>query len=125
MHLVPAGRSSRRIIDEERVCDAIAALGEPDALQTWASRFALLGNPTRLGLLLCIHRVGPISVSDLAVAVGANDTTVSQALRLLRNAGAGPPRRDGRIVRYRLADPTLKSLLNDVNPAAPASHTAH
>src|SRR6516162_321146 len=90
MHLVPADRADHRIIDDHRACEAIAALGDPEAVASWARRFSLLADPGRLSLLVCIKAAGPISVTDLAVASGMNDTTVSQALRLLRAAGWSP-----------------------------------
>lgn len=111
MHLVPAERAGHAVIDATRVCDAIAALGEPVDVAACAQRFSLLGDPGRLSLLLCIWRAGPISVTDLAVATGMHDTTVSQALRLLRAAGVVEPRRDGRISRYVLADQSVEPLL--------------
>jgi DNA-binding transcriptional ArsR family regulator len=111
MHLVPADRADHRTIDEHRACEAIAALGDPGAVADWAQRFSLLAEPGRLSLLVCIRAVGPISVTDLAVATGMNDTTVSQALRLLRAAGVVAAHRDGRIIRYSLADEEIGSLL--------------
>ncbi|WGL51269.1 metalloregulator ArsR/SmtB family transcription factor [Nocardioides sp. BP30] len=122
MHLVPAERADHRIIDADRVCDAIAVLADGAGVRTWSERFALLGDPTRLALLVCIHRVGPISVSDLAVATGLKDTAVSQALRLLRNAGAVAAGREGRVVRYRLLDAALGPLLDQVAPAVATTH---
>ncbi len=111
MHLVPAERAGHTVIDAARVCDAIAALGEPADIVARAHRFALLGDPGRLSLLVCIWRAGPISVTDLAVATGMHDTTVSQALRLLRAAGVVEAHRDGRISRYVLADHSIEPLL--------------
>ena len=86
MHLLPAERSGHRIIDGERVCQAIAAISPPEAVHAQAKTFAVLGDPTRLTLLIAIKAAGPISVSDLAAATGLNDTTVSQTLRYLRAA---------------------------------------
>jgi DNA-binding transcriptional ArsR family regulator len=111
VHLLPAERSGQRVIDGERVCQAIEALGSPAAIQARAQRFALLGDPTRLMLLTCIEAAGPISVSDLAAATGINDTTVSQTLRYLRAAQVVTAERDGRVVRYRLADGPVAALL--------------
>jgi ArsR family transcriptional regulator, lead/cadmium/zinc/bismuth-responsive transcriptional repressor len=118
VHLVP---TDRRTLEGERVCRAIAALGQPTDLTTWATRFGLLGDRSRLALLVCIAHAGPISVTDLAVATGMNDTTVSQALRLLRAAGTVSTRRDGRIIRYELADDQIRQLLHHL-PAVPAQH---
>jgi ArsR family transcriptional regulator, lead/cadmium/zinc/bismuth-responsive transcriptional repressor len=81
VHLLSAERSGHRVIDAERVCEAIAAISGPlAAIQARAKTFALLGDPTRLTLLTCIKAAGPISVSDLSAATGLNDTTVSQTL---------------------------------------------
>ncbi|MDA8285752.1 MAG: metalloregulator ArsR/SmtB family transcription factor [Actinomycetota bacterium] len=129
MHLLPAERSDHRLIEGERVCNAIAGLDEPAAIRERARRFALLADPTRLTLLTCIHAAGPISVSDLAAATGIADTTVSQALRHLRASQTVEADRDGRVVRYRLADPTVAALLDDagahdgVVPARPRHAT--
>ncbi len=113
MHLVPADLS-RRILDGELVCEAIGAIRDCEDVGAWAQRFKVLADPTRLTLLLCIHRAGPISVTDLAVAAGLNDTTVSQALRLLRAGGTVTGCRDGRVVRYQLADERISDLLEQV-----------
>jgi len=111
MHLLPAERSGHRVIDGERVCQAIEALGDPEALGVRARQFAILGDPTRLMILTCIQAAGPISVSDLAAATGVNDTTVSQTLRYLRASQTVTAERDGRIIRYRLADGTVADIL--------------
>lgn len=116
MHLVPADRAHRHTIDEHAVCDAIEGIGEPDAVHAWAERFSLLSDPGRLTLLLAIRAVPDITVSDLAVAAGMNDTAVSQALRLLRVAGVVTARKDGRVMRYRLTDDAVAALLPDVEP---------
>jgi DNA-binding transcriptional ArsR family regulator len=116
VHLVPADRRHRRVLDDERVCRAIDALGDPEDVTLWADRFGLLGEPNRLRLLLCIARAGPISVTDLATAADMNDTAVSQVLRLLRAAGTVTTRREGRIIRYELVDPTVAELLEHVSP---------
>ena len=114
MHLVPAERADRRIIDQEKVCQAIEGLGGPADARAWAQRFAVLGDPTRLRLLLCIKTAGPISVSDLAVAADLNDDTVSQTLRFLRASQTVTTERDGRVIRYRLADDVIEDLLDRV-----------
>jgi DNA-binding transcriptional ArsR family regulator len=123
MHRVPVERSHDRIIDADRVCDAVSSLGDRTEIAEWASRFHLLADPTRLALLVCIYRVGPISVSDLAVATGTRDTTVSQVLRLLRSNGVVEAKRDGRVMRYVLSARSLPELLDVVNPAPTLHHS--
>ncbi len=124
VHRVPADRANRRILDDERVCQAIDALGDTDAVALWADRFGLVGDPSRLSLLLCIAGAGPISVTDLATAVDMNHTTVSQALRLLRASGVVTTRRDGRIIRYELVDDVIRHLLELVSPSSPVPRVA-
>jgi ArsR family transcriptional regulator, lead/cadmium/zinc/bismuth-responsive transcriptional repressor len=111
MHLLSAERSGHRVIDSERVCQAVEALASPQEIGDRARRFAILGDPTRLTLLTCIKAAGPISVSDLAAATGINDTTVSQTLRYLRATQTVTAERDGRIIRYRLAPGPVAAIL--------------
>jgi DNA-binding transcriptional ArsR family regulator len=118
VHLVPADRAHRKTIDGHRVCEAIEAL-ERQPVADWAERLALLGEPGRLTLLLCM-RAGPISVSDLATAADLPDAKVSQILRLLRATGAVSAHRDGRIVRYVLEDPAIAHVLDGLASAPQA-----
>lgn len=114
MHLVLPDRRGRRIIEDDRVCNAIGAIGHPERIDLLAQRFSLLADPTRLTLLVCIQAAGPISVSDLAAAADLNDTTVSQALRLLKHTGAVRSRRQGHVVRYEINDPEISTLLTGI-----------
>ncbi|MEP7026180.1 MAG: metalloregulator ArsR/SmtB family transcription factor [Actinomycetota bacterium] len=129
MHLVPVDRLSRRILDGELVCEALGAIDDAGDVGALAQRFKILADPSRLTLLLCIHRAGPISVTDLAVAADLNDTTVSQALRLLRAGGTVTAHRDGRVVRYQLADQAIADLLDGILSRSGAvsqrGHAAH
>jgi DNA-binding transcriptional ArsR family regulator len=102
------------MLEGDRVCRAIEAVGNRDNVATWAERFSIVGDPTRLALLLAIGEAGPISVTDLAAATAVNDTTVSQALRLLRASGTVVAQRDGRVMRYVLADKHVAELLQYV-----------
>jgi ArsR family transcriptional regulator, lead/cadmium/zinc/bismuth-responsive transcriptional repressor len=118
MHLLPKDQRSRHVLDDEQVCHAISGIGDPDKVVSWSKRFALLGDPNRLALLLGIHHAGPISVTDLAVAANMRDASVSQALRLLRANGVVTAQREGRVIRYTLADDELVELLERVTPRA-------
>lgn len=112
MHLIPRELRSRRILEGERVCEAIAAVGSAGELSEWADRFAQLSDPRRLALLLAIAHAGPICVSDLAVATDMSDTAVSQALRLLRASGTVVAHREGKMVRYELSSYQTRLLLD-------------
>jgi ArsR family transcriptional regulator len=65
-----------------------------------------LASPRRLEILHALAR-GPIEVGRLAELIGASQPNVSQHLAVLRTAGIVEAERDGREVRYRLADPDV------------------
>ena len=60
VHLIPADRRHRRVLDEHAVCDALEVLPDEPALRERAAVFAALGDPNRLALLLCMHAVPDI-----------------------------------------------------------------
>jgi ArsR family transcriptional regulator len=65
-----------------------------------------LAHPRRLTIL---HRLaeGPVEVGRIATELGASQPNVSQHLAVMRAAGIVEAERDGREVRYRLADPEV------------------
>ena len=65
-----------------------------------------LASPRRLEILHALAR-GPIEVGRLADTIGASQPNVSQHLAVLRGVGIVEAERDGREVRYRLADPDV------------------
>ena len=86
----------------------------PDAgeLARVSAVFKLLGDPTRTRLLYALLEAGELCVCDLAAATATTETTVSQALRLLRASGVVTGRREGRNVFYRLSDAHVRLLLD-------------
>jgi DNA-binding transcriptional ArsR family regulator len=82
-----------------------------DGASELADMFRLLGDPTRVRILFVLSETDEMCVHELAAAVEASETKVSQALRLLRTAGAVRNRRDGRHIHYRLHDDHVRTLL--------------
>ena len=64
------------------------------------------------GVLFALLEAGEMCVCDLAQMVEMSPSALSHALRLLRTAGVVTNRRDGRMVRYRLADSHVRLLLD-------------
>lgn len=93
---------------------ALVVANTPDAgeLSRVTGVFKLLGDPTRVRLLYALLEVGELCVCDLAASTGTMETTVSQALRLLRASGVVTGRRQGRNVYYRLSDAHIRMLLD-------------
>jgi ArsR family transcriptional regulator len=65
-----------------------------------------LASPRRLEIIHALA-TGPTEVGRLASSLGASQPNVSQHLAVLRSAGVVEAQREGRVVRYRLADPDV------------------
>lgn len=84
-----------------------------------ADMFRLLGDPTRLKVMLaCLE--GPAPVGAIAEAAGASPSLASHHLRLLRAAGLARGRRKSRQVLYEVADSHVRRMLAEV-----LAHAAH
>jgi DNA-binding transcriptional ArsR family regulator len=96
----PRIRAARHSCAHVHVAHA-AGMDEITILQ--ADVLKVLASPRRLEIL---HRLaaGPVEVGRLAVELGASQPNVSQHLAIMRSAGMVETERDGREVRYRLAD---------------------
>ena len=77
-----------------------------------ADVFDLLSDPSRVRVLFALLEAGELCVCDLAEMVDMSPSALSHALRLLRTAGVVTNRRDGRMMRYRLADSHIRLLLD-------------
>jgi DNA-binding transcriptional ArsR family regulator len=86
----------------------------PELATLVARRFAILGEPMRVRLLDALHERGEASVSELAEAVGAGHANVSKHLNLLLAERMVGRRRDGSRAMYRIIDPSLIRLCEDV-----------
>ncbi len=83
-----------------------------DSANQMAELFRLLGDPTRVRILLALGDTDELCVHEIAAAIDSTQTKVSQALRLLRTARLVTNRRDGRHVRYRLDDDHVSTVLS-------------
>ncbi|MEU9207701.1 metalloregulator ArsR/SmtB family transcription factor [Streptomyces sp. NPDC048415] len=76
-----------------------------------ATTLQALATPSRL-LILTALRQSPHPVTELAAAVGMEQSAVSHQLRLLRALGLVTGRRDGRRIVYSLYDDHVAQLLD-------------
>jgi ArsR family transcriptional regulator, cadmium/lead-responsive transcriptional repressor len=83
----------------------------PAAPDLVAKYFRGLGDVTRVRILGLLEERGELSVSDLVAAVGQAQSKVSNHLACLRWCGFVDAQRDGRVIRYRLADQRVAQLL--------------
>jgi DNA-binding transcriptional ArsR family regulator len=83
------------------------------AIAQLADLFHLLGDPTRLRIVLaCVAT--PIAVSDIAAALQLSSSLVSHHLRLLRAARIVKSERQGKQVFYTAADKHISGVLADM-----------
>ena len=99
-------------VDPARVESVASSLLGVDEAVDLAEMFRLLGDPTRVRILFALLEAGELCVCDVAAVVETTETKVSQAMRLLRNAGVVRNRRDGRNIHYRLDDAHVRMLLD-------------
>ncbi|MGY4903040.1 ArsR/SmtB family transcription factor [Streptomyces sp. 900116325] len=76
-----------------------------------AAMLQALSTPSRL-LILARLREGPCAATELATAVGMEQSACSHQLRLLRNLGLVTGTRQGRSVVYTLHDNHVAALLD-------------
>lgn len=90
----------------------------PDQLIELSEVFKLLGDPTRLAILITCMETEK-TVSEIVHLTNASQSLVSHHLRLLRGARLVKPRRDGRHMFYQAHDEhiacTLRDMIDHVN----------
>ncbi|WP_034386243.1 helix-turn-helix transcriptional regulator [Deinococcus sp. YIM 77859] len=100
-------------VHPQAVARARAAQPDERTLTRAAALLKAVSDPTRLRLLTALG-TGELCVCDLAAVVGTSESAVSHQLRLLREQNLVAPRKEGRVVYYRLADAHVTGLLGNV-----------
>ena len=82
----------------------------PEALvELIARRFRVIGEPMRIRLLDAL-RDGPLTINELAEALGASQQNISKHVGVLAQAGIVGREKDGNRVRCSIADDTIFEL---------------
>ena len=97
-------------IDARTVTSARKRARPTEKVQIVADTFRILGDPTRLRIVDALSR-HELCVCDLALIVGASQSTVSHSLRALRQLRLVRYRKDGKIAYYSLDDEHVARLL--------------
>ena len=84
-----------------------------DAIVQLADLFRLMGDPTRLRIILvCLN--DPISVSDIAARLSLSQSLVSHHLRLLKAARVLRSERRGKQIFYSALDEHIRCVIDDM-----------
>jgi DNA-binding transcriptional ArsR family regulator len=101
---------SVKCINEAKVKETIAQLQSADEIAAMAETFKVLGDPSRLKIVLALMHQEHC-VCDLAAVCGQSNSAVSHQLRLLRTQKIVKGRREGRIIYYSLDDDHVHLLI--------------
>ena len=85
-------------------------LPDDETVRRIARFFGLLADPSRVKLLSALT-ISPLCVTDLSDILKMNQTTVSHQLRLLRDLDVVSCERQGKILKYKIANPKINEIL--------------
>ena len=100
-------------VDEERVARARAMLRDQQTITTMADLFKVLGEATRVRILLALFEE-ELCVCEIAAALAMSSSAVSHQLRILRTARLVRVRREGKMAFYALDDQHVRHLFAEV-----------
>ena len=103
--------SPERLVNATQVDHVREAMPPASAIVDLADVFDLLGEPSRVSILIALL-TGPMAVRDLAAVVELSESATSHALRLLRAHRVVDVHREGRNAYYALADSHVRLLLD-------------
>ena len=87
-----------------------------------ASRFAALAEPTRIRILDALRHEGELSVSEIAERLDAGYANVAKHLSLLHRERFVGRTKDGTRAVYRIVDPSIARLCDEVCGAIAQQH---
>jgi len=99
-----------RIVHRDRVRQARDRVIVDDKLDRMVSTFKLLGDSSRLKILMALKEV-EMCVCDLAAFLGISESAVSHQLRRLKDLSLVKNRREGQVLYYSLVDEHVSELL--------------
>lgn len=97
-------------VHEDRVRRARVTMGSDDDVRELAGSFKLLGDPTRLKILVAVARE-ELCVCDIAALLGMTESAISHQLRVLRQGRLVRLRRAGQMAYYSQCDHHIRDLV--------------
>ena len=97
-------------VHPEDAAQADKALLQTETLHGLTETFKVLGDPTRLNILLAVSR-SELCVSDIAALLGLSESAVSHQLRLMKSMRLVRYRRAGKMIYYMVDDEHIEDLI--------------
>ncbi|RPI59784.1 MAG: ArsR family transcriptional regulator [Planctomycetaceae bacterium] len=88
-------------------------MAKHNQIDSLASMFRVLGDQTRLRVLMTLKR-GDMNVSELCAALRVPQPTISRHLSIMRMAGLVSNRREGKEIFYSLGNPANVKILRGI-----------
>ncbi len=118
------GTCEARVVHGAKLAALAPLLPNAEGVQAAAERFRVLGDATRLRMLLALS-LSELCVCDLTELLGITQTAASQHLKILRAYGLVRYRKEGRMAFYRLADSSLLGMLSGLRQRAGGREVAN
>jgi len=100
-----------RVIDLDRVEQALRETVSGKELDRLSSIYKVLGDPSRLKIVMALRKV-EMCVCDLAAFLGLTESAISHQLRRFKDLALVKSRREGQVIYYSLDDEHVAELLN-------------
>ena len=84
---------------------------EKEIVETQAEKLKSISHPIRLSIVKGLIQDGYCNVNGIKEKLDLPQSTVSQHLQVLRNAGIVKGEKDGTIVNYRIIDEKIEQLI--------------
>jgi DNA-binding transcriptional ArsR family regulator len=111
MVLCRAETKTARVVHHDRIALARSDAFSTQELDRMAQIYKLLGDPSRLKIVLALRRQ-EMCVCDLAALTGISESGVSHQLRRFKDLELVKNRRDGQVIYYALDDKHVALLLD-------------
>ncbi len=100
------------IVDPVKVESTSASLPEAKDIRQLSELFKILGDSTRLRIVLALS-ANELCVCDLAAVTGMSISAISHQLRLLRDKNIVSNDKRGKMVYYKLDDHHIENLIKE------------
>lgn len=88
---------------------------EKEIVETQAEKLKSISHPIRLSIVKGLIQDGYCNVNGIKDKLDLPQSTVSQHLQVLRNAGIVKGEKDGTIVNYRVIDEKIEELIKSLD----------
>lgn len=100
----------RSYVDAGRMKSAKRALLSPETIMALSEVFKVLGDPTRLNIVLVLSHE-ELCVQDIATLLEISESAISHQLRMLKTLRLVKQRRAGKMAYYSLDDEHIEDLI--------------